>query len=76
MNLKEGLGNNLLEEIIHSRFSESTYEDWLEAANKALKGKSLNNYYKETYEDITIKPLYTEADLPPGLDRAFYHQDG
>ncbi|QJQ33093.1 methylmalonyl-CoA mutase [Sphingomonas lacunae] len=44
----------------------STYDDWQAAASKEVKGKDLN---WETPEGITVKPLYTAADVSedPGL---------
>lgn len=44
----------------------STYDDWQAAASKEVKGKDLK---WETPEGITVKPLYTAADVSedPGL---------
>jgi len=38
-------------------------EEWKALAAKQLKGKSLDDLTWETPEGITVKPLYTEADL-------------
>ena len=38
-------------------------EEWKELAAKQLRGKSLDDLIWQTPEGITVKPLYTEADL-------------
>ncbi len=40
-----------------------TLDDWQSASEKELKGKSVNDLNWETPEGITVKPLYTAADL-------------
>ncbi len=40
-----------------------TIHDWQSASEKELKGKSVDNLNWETPEGITVKPLYTAADL-------------
>ncbi len=52
---------------------EQSLKDWAEAAERELKGRSLESLIWQTPEGIAIKPLYTAADLeglelaPPGL---------
>ena len=41
-----------------------TTRDWRELATKDLKGKPIESLNTETPEGITLKPLYTAADLP------------
>jgi methylmalonyl-CoA mutase len=48
-------------------FPKKTLADWDALASKDLKGASPDSLLWETPEGITIKPLYTEADLD-GLD--------
>lgn len=45
-------------------FKDATFEDWQEKAAASLKGKPIDSLYTNTYEDITLKPLYTKGDLP------------
>lgn len=40
-----------------------TLDDWQSASEKELKGKSVDDLSWETPEGITVKPLYTAADL-------------
>ncbi|MFP1632208.1 methylmalonyl-CoA mutase [Zhengella sp. ZM62] len=43
-----------------------TARDWIDLATKDLKGKDPSSLNWETPEGITVKPLYTAADLPQG----------
>lgn len=43
-------------------FQKPGYEAWKEAAIKALKGKPFEKIFKNTYEDITLKPIYNQED--------------
>ena len=45
-------------------FSRRTLTEWQEAAEKALKGKGVHSLHTNTYENIDLKPLYTEEDVP------------
>ncbi|HSP20826.1 MAG TPA: methylmalonyl-CoA mutase family protein [Planococcus sp. (in: firmicutes)] len=50
-----------IESMKKTQFSERTYEDWRQAAEKALKGKPLDETLRTlTIEGITLKPLYTK----------------
>ncbi|MEL3957807.1 methylmalonyl-CoA mutase family protein [Caldifermentibacillus hisashii] len=69
--MKEGNGVKQLSAAIQSTFPDVTYEQWVEAADRALKGKTIGEHYRKTYENITIKPLYTKADLPVGYERMY-----
>ncbi len=46
-----------------SDFQLQTYEDWVEEAKSALKGKSYDQLFSSTYEGIQIKPLYRKRDI-------------
>ncbi|NKE05014.1 methylmalonyl-CoA mutase subunit beta [Mesobacillus selenatarsenatis] len=48
-------------------FKHATFEDWQEKAAASLKGKPIDSLYTNTYENITLKPLYTKGDLPGEL---------
>ncbi|MBC7952926.1 MAG: methylmalonyl-CoA mutase, partial [Rhodospirillaceae bacterium] len=50
-----------------TEFPKKTLADWDALASKDLKGASPDTLNWETPEGITVKPLYTEADLE-GLD--------
>lgn len=51
-------------------FKNATLEDWQEKAAASLKGKPIDSLYTNTYEEITLKPLYTKGDFPDGLTGA------
>lgn len=44
-------------------FTQASLEDWQEKASASLKGKPIQSLYTSTYENITLKPLYTQEDL-------------
>src|SRR5487761_639787 len=44
-------------------FAAKTLADWARLAQTELKGKSANSLNRTTPEGITLKPLYTAADL-------------
>ena len=46
-----------------SGISKKLFEEWRELARKELKGKSLDNHFWNTPEEIKVMPLYTEEDL-------------
>ncbi|WP_053166981.1 methylmalonyl-CoA mutase family protein [Planococcus glaciei] len=53
-----------IESMKKTQFSERTYEEWREAAEKALKGKPFEKTLKTpTIEGITLEPLYTKEML-------------
>ncbi|MGG4490125.1 methylmalonyl-CoA mutase family protein [Metabacillus idriensis] len=41
-------------------FEKASEQMWVEEAEKALKGKSIQSLSRKTYEGITLSPLYTE----------------
>ncbi len=41
-------------------FPPSSEQDWIEAVERSLKGKGIDSLRKDTYENITLKPLYSE----------------
>ncbi|MFT4415660.1 methylmalonyl-CoA mutase subunit beta [Fredinandcohnia humi] len=43
-------------------FPPVDYETWKKEAELSLKGKSINKLSKLTYENITLKPIYTKED--------------
>jgi methylmalonyl-CoA mutase len=53
-----------LSDMKNQSFSRHTLTEWQEAAEKALKGRSLHSLHTKTYENIDLKPLYTEEDVP------------
>lgn len=64
-----------IESMKNTRFSERTYQEWKEAAEKALKGKPLDETLKTpTIEGITLEPLYTKEMLQRLGDIAEYQQ--
>lgn len=42
---------------------ENLYERWVDEANAELKKKSVSDLFVQSNEGITIRPLYTSADL-------------
>ena len=45
-------------------FPPSTLDQWKEKAIKDLKGKNFDEeLFTDTYEEIKLKPIYTESDL-------------
>lgn len=62
-NSQSELSNNLFES-----FNTVTYEEWKTAAEKALKGAPFDSrMLTKTYEDITLKPIYRQAELGEGV---------
>ncbi|MCH6267986.1 methylmalonyl-CoA mutase family protein [Neobacillus citreus] len=51
-----------LENIRNQSFPVKTIDDWKEQAEKSLKGKKIELLQSTTYENIVLKPLYTEQD--------------
>ncbi|MFD1707051.1 methylmalonyl-CoA mutase family protein [Siminovitchia sediminis] len=64
----------LLEQMKSITFPKPTLSQWKEAAKKASKQNSLNHLYKETYEEITLSPLYTKE--PTNKDRIGQYPGG
>ncbi|GAB4180375.1 MAG: methylmalonyl-CoA mutase [Geothermobacteraceae bacterium] len=52
-----------------SKFARPTLADWEAQAKKLLKTDDLSNFKWDTPEGITVKPLYTRADIE-GLETA------
>lgn len=44
-------------------FPDVSYEQWKEEAERSLKGKPIEKLFTNTYEGITLKPIYTRKDL-------------
>lgn len=53
-----------LSDMKDQSFSHRTLTEWQEAAEKALKGKGISTLHTSTYENIDLKPLFTEVDVP------------
>ena len=53
---------------LSSAFEEVDEATWLAAVSKALKGGSIERLTRQTFDGITIKPLYREADWPAATD--------
>ncbi len=51
-----------LKEMKNNSFPKVTMEEWVEQAEKALKGKPVSKLNTATYEGIIRKPVYTEND--------------
>ncbi|WP_203361815.1 methylmalonyl-CoA mutase family protein [Bacillus sp. REN10] len=71
-----------MQEMKAQRFDQVSLEEWEKTAEASLKGKPLAKLYTETYEEITLKPLYVKADIEqvgtkqfpgvPDYTRGFY----
>lgn len=48
---------------LFSEFQPATAADWEEQARKDLQGTPLENLIYRTYEQISLKPYYTKADI-------------
>jgi methylmalonyl-CoA mutase len=46
-------------------FPIPSFEEWKQEVEKSLNGKPFEKLYSTTYENITIKPIYTRYDLEP-----------
>jgi methylmalonyl-CoA mutase len=57
-----------LSEMKNQSFDPPNLQAWQEAAEKTLKGRSIESLHTETYEGIKLKPLFTKEDLP-AIDR-------
>lgn len=44
-------------------FPPVDYETWRKETEKSLKGKPIEQLYTNTYEKITLKPIYTKRDI-------------
>ncbi|OAT84137.1 hypothetical protein A6P54_02230 [Bacillus sp. MKU004] len=53
-----------LSEMKNQSFDPPNLQAWKEAAEKALKGRSVESLHTGTYEGIELKPLFTQEDLP------------
>lgn len=52
-----------LKEMKNNSFPKVAMEEWVEQAEKALKGKPISKLNTVTYEGITRKPVYTKNDI-------------
>lgn len=53
---------------LSAHFPLPDLQQWQAQVEKELKGLPLEKLTKKTYEAVPIRPLYTAADLPAGLD--------
>ncbi|MEH7119111.1 methylmalonyl-CoA mutase subunit beta [Neobacillus vireti] len=51
-----------MEKFKNQMFLQRTLEDWQKKAGDSLKGKKIDSLYHNTYENIILKPLYTQQD--------------
>lgn len=51
-------------------FEKASEQMWVEEAEKALKGKSIQSLSRKTYEGITLNPLYTEHNTQSSAENA------
>ncbi len=59
-------GENALTDISAMKqqsFPIPSFEEWKQEVEKSLKGKPFEKLYSTTYENITIKPIYTRQDI-------------
>jgi methylmalonyl-CoA mutase len=56
-----------IEKMKATMFNQASFEDWQEKASASLKGKPIDTLYTNTYENVTLKPLYTKEDYPAEL---------
>lgn len=52
-----------LNKMINAEFPPATVEQWKQKAEDTLKGKPIDTLSKSSYENIKLKPLYTQKDL-------------
>ena len=50
------------DERLFDVFSPPTYSEWIEAAEKSLKGVPFSKLIRTTYEGIEIQPIYRQED--------------
>jgi methylmalonyl-CoA mutase len=61
-NVQNNSGEEEMKDLL-SEFKASTYDDWVEAAEKSLKGKPLSVLFGKRYDGIEIKPIYNPKDV-------------
>ncbi|MBM7648113.1 methylmalonyl-CoA mutase [Bacillus ectoiniformans] len=52
-----------VEEMKSQSFADVSFDQWKETAEASLKGKPLSRLHTQTYENITLKPLYLPEDV-------------
>jgi methylmalonyl-CoA mutase len=52
-----------IETMKNASFPLSTNQNWIEKVEDSLKGKKFETLMKNTYENIVLKPLYSETDI-------------
>ncbi|MFJ7847466.1 methylmalonyl-CoA mutase family protein [Peribacillus sp. NPDC097224] len=55
-----------LKDVKNISFPKPSLEEWKEAAETSLKGRSVEKLKTNTYEGITLNPLYTEESVSDG----------
>jgi methylmalonyl-CoA mutase len=48
---------------LFAEFSPSSYEEWVEATIKSLKGRPFDTLTSHTVEGVEIRPFYSQADI-------------
>jgi len=51
------------DEKLLNEFEKISYQKWVEIAEKALKGKKIDDLIKLNQDDIEIKPIYTPDNI-------------
>lgn len=51
-----------IKEMSTISFPKHTMEEWEKKSEESLKGKKIDSLWRNTYENIQLKPLYTKAD--------------
>jgi methylmalonyl-CoA mutase len=54
--------------LLSQGFETPDLSAWQDIATRALKGAPLEKLTTKTYDNVPIKPLYTQADMPSGVD--------
>ncbi|MBU8879309.1 methylmalonyl-CoA mutase subunit beta [Bacillus sp. FJAT-29790] len=52
-----------INKMFEETFERQTLEAWKQKAEETLKGKSIDSLSKNTYENIQLKPLYSQEDF-------------
>lgn len=65
--MSEEINQSEINENLFDDFTPVTYEEWVVAAEKALKGAPFDSkMMTKTYEEITLKPIYRQEELGEG----------
>ncbi|WP_432355392.1 methylmalonyl-CoA mutase family protein [Sporosarcina sp. A2] len=56
------MSNSDIHKMMEQQFQLPNHEEWVEVAERSLKGKTLDSLKTETAEGITLNPLYTNQN--------------